>query len=148
VYASRGENFAKTMIRLAGERDQLRVVDDQVGVPTSAELIADITAHCVYQVIHNKALSKQAVGLYHLVPSGEISWHGFAQFVLKEARCLGGKMGVKPENIQAICTEAYPLPAKRPKNSRLSANKLQQMFNITLPDWQCQAKRMIREIYG
>jgi len=143
VYAARGNNFAKTMLRLAGERDSLNVINDQIGAPTGAELIADVTAHCL-----RTALTKPEVsGLYHLVAAGETSWHGYASFVLEQARQAGRDLKVTPDNIHAVPTSAFPTPAKRPNNSRLNTAKLQHTFGLTLPNWQTGVTRMLAEIF-
>ena len=146
VYASRGANFAKTMIRLAQEKDTLSVVSDQIGVPTSAELIADVTAHCIYQIRQNTILAQDATGIYNLVPNGEVSWYSFARFVIKQAQVLGCEMRFDADEIKPIMTAEYPLPAKRPLNSKLDTKKIRNTFNIYLPEWQIHASRMINEL--
>ncbi|MDD5580116.1 MAG: dTDP-4-dehydrorhamnose reductase [Methylobacter sp.] len=144
VYAARGNNFAKTMLRLAKERDQLQVVGDQWGTPTSAELIADITAHALHQAMKKPELA----GLYHLTASGETNWHGYACHVLTQAQMLGQSLKVKPSEVAPIATTNYPLPAARPKNSRLDTTKLQTTFGLHLPDWQVHVNRMLKETLG
>ncbi|OBY92649.1 dTDP-4-dehydrorhamnose reductase [Pseudomonas sp. AU11447] len=146
VYATRGANFAKTMLRLAKERDELRVIADQFGAPTSAELIADITALALQRLVHDSELIACASGTYHLVASGETSWHGYAQFVIGEAIRLGIDLRATPEHVAPIATSEYPLPAKRPANSRLANDKLQRTFDVRLPHWEYHAQRMIREL--
>lgn len=146
VYAARGSNFAKTMLRLARERDELKVVGDQVGVPTSAGLIADITALCLYRLSHDKAFGEQAVGTYHLSPSGETNWCDYAKYVIAEAQKNGITLRTRPENIHAITTSEYPLPAKRPANSRLDTKKLISTFGVYLPVWQTQVNRLVTGI--
>ncbi|MFJ3052128.1 dTDP-4-dehydrorhamnose reductase [Pseudomonas nitroreducens] len=146
VYATRGANFAKTMLRLAKERDELRVIADQFGAPTSAELIADITALALQRLVHDSELSACASGTYHLVATGETSWHGYAQFVIGEAIRLGTDLRATPEHVTPIATSEYPLPAKRPANSRLANDKLQRTFDVRLPRWEYHAQRMIREL--
>lgn len=148
VYASRGANFAKTMLRLAGERDELRVVADQVGAPTSAELIADVTAIVLTRLRHDSELQNYASGTYHLVACGETSWHGFAQFVIGKAIELGVPLKATPERVMPIGSADYPLPAKRPANSRLDNDKIQRTFDVTLPQWEYHAARMIKELIG
>ena len=144
VFASRGGNFAKTMLRLATERDRLAVVNDQFGAPTSAELIADVTALCLYRLMdHQKAPSLS--GLYHLVAAGETTWFDFACLVLKEAQAMGVVLKVPPESVLPIPSSEYPTPAVRPANSRLSTQKLQSAFSICLPDWQVHVRRMLWE---
>jgi dTDP-4-dehydrorhamnose reductase len=142
VFAARGGNFAKTMLRLAEERDQLNVIADQIGAPTGAELLADVTAHALRTVQSRPELA----GLYHLAASGETSWHGYAQFVIEYARQTGQPIRVQPEAIEAILTSAYPTPAKRPQNSRLSTQKLQSAFGLHLPDWKDGVQRILAEI--
>ena len=139
VYAARGGNFAKTMLRLAAERDALNVIHDQIGAPTGADLLADVTAH---------AIRARLTGLYHLVAAGETSWCDYARFVIEWARANGLPIKVAPEAIQPIPTTAYPTPARRPLNSRLSTAKLQQALGITLPTWQQGVQRMLTEIAG
>ena len=142
VYGARGGNFAKTMLRLAQERDSLTVIDDQVGAPTGADLLADITAHAIRAARQRPELS----GLYHLVAGGETSWHGYASFVLDYARCAGIPLKVAPEAIRPVPSSAFPTPAKRPLNSRMNTEKLQQIFDLNLPHWQLGVTRMLTEI--
>jgi len=142
VYAALGGNFAKTMLRLAQERDKLSVIDDQIGAPTGADLLADITAHA----IRTAQQKPEVAGLYHLVASGETSWHGYANFVIEFARKTGVALKVTPEAIQAVPTSAFPAPAKRPHNSRMSAEKLRRNFGVELPHWQFGVTRMLTEI--
>ncbi|MBU0688969.1 MAG: dTDP-4-dehydrorhamnose reductase [Gammaproteobacteria bacterium] len=142
VYAARGGNFAKTMLRLAQERDKLNVIDDQIGAPTGADLLADVTAHA----IRTAQQTPEVAGLYHLVAGGETSWHGYASFVLDYARKAGIELKVPPEATQAVLTSAFPTAARRPHNSRMSTKKLQQVFDLTLPDWRFGVARMLAEI--
>ncbi len=144
VYAARGGNFAKTMLRLAAEREALNVINDQVGAPTGADLLADVTAHAIRAVRARPELA----GLYHLVAGGETSWFDYARFVIEWARAHGAAIKVAPEAIQPIATSAYPTPAKRPLNSRLATARLQQAFGLTLPHWQAGVQRMLIEISG
>lgn len=145
VYAARGHNFAKTMLRLATERDALNVVADQLGAPTGAELIADVTAHMLRQIASNR-VSAELAGVYHLAAAGETSWHGFARFVLEHAQRNGVTLKVAPDQVGAITTEAYPLPAPRPHNSRLALGKLETAFQLKMPPWQQGVQRMLDEI--
>ncbi|WP_449431664.1 dTDP-4-dehydrorhamnose reductase [Pseudomonas putida] len=145
VYAARGNNFAKTMLRLAAERDSLNVVADQFGAPTGAELIADVTAHILRQIFSQQDASHLA-GTYHLAAAGETSWHGFAQFVLAHASLNGAALKVSAEQVGAISTEAYPVPAPRPRNSRLALAKLEDTFHLKMPPWQQGVQRMLDEI--
>ncbi|MGZ4970933.1 MAG: dTDP-4-dehydrorhamnose reductase [Methylobacter sp.] len=142
VYAARGGNFAKTMLGLAQERDRLSVIDDQIGAPTGADLLADVTAHSIRSVLQYP----DASGLYHLVASGETSWYGYASFVIDFARQAGLDIKVAADAIQPVPTSAFPLPAARPKNSRLDTRKLQNAFGLNLPHWQCGVTRMLTEI--
>jgi dTDP-4-dehydrorhamnose reductase len=142
VYAARGANFMKTMLRLAGERDSLRVVGDQVGAPTSAELLADVAAQILKQMWGNAGLR----GVYHCAAAGETSWHGYASFVIGEARRLGAPLKVDAANIVAITTADYPTPAARPANSRLDCSALERTFGLQLPHWQVHVLRTLKEI--
>lgn len=142
VYAARGGNFAKTMLRLAQERDFLSVINDQIGAPTGADLVADISAHAIRTALRNPDVG----GLYHLVAGGETSWHGYASFVIDFARQAGIEIKVTPEAIQPVPTSAFPLPAPRPKNSRLDTQKLKNTFGLNLPHWQSGVARMLTEI--
>lgn len=144
VYAARGNNFAKTMLRLAGERDTLGVIDDQLGAPTGAELIADVTAHAIVAWRAKPELS----GLYHLAAAGETTWCGYARYVLGLAEQAGTELKVKAEAVSALTTDAYPTLARRPANSRLDTHKLERAFGLQLPDWRLGVARMLTEIQG
>ncbi len=144
VYAARGGNFAKTMLRLAGERDTLSVIDDQVGAPTSAELLADVTAHALRAAQHRPELA----GLYHCAAAGETTWHGYARFVLAQAQALGQTLRAGPEQVHPTTTASYPTPAQRPLNSRLDTRKLQAALGLKLPHWEQGVARMLTEITG
>lgn len=143
VYAARGGNFAKTMLRLARERDRLTVIDDQLGAPTGADLLADVTAHAIRT--SSGADNANHYGVHHVVASGETSWHGYAKFVVEQARALGCELKVGVDAIDPVPTSAFPTPARRPKNSRLSTAKFQRAFDLTLPPWQLGVARMLRE---
>jgi dTDP-4-dehydrorhamnose reductase len=143
VYAARGGNFAKTMLRLAGERERLTVIDDQHGTPTGADLIADVTAHA----IRSAMLRPELAGLYHLVAAGETTWHGYASHVIAQARQRQADGGLKVSEIAPVPTTAFPTPAKRPLNSRLDTQKLQHAFGLVLPPWQQGIDRMLNEIF-
>jgi dTDP-4-dehydrorhamnose reductase len=145
VYAARGNNFTKTMLRLAQERDTLNVVCDQIGAPTGADLIADVTALALRQVL-SASDGAFLPSIYHLAAAGETSWHGYARFVLEQAQQKGMVLKVSPEQIGAISTDAYPVPAPRPRNSRLNTTRLQHTFNVTMPPWQQGVQRMLNEI--
>ena len=142
VYAARGANFAKTMLRLAQEREQLKVIDDQIGAPTGAELIADVTALALRAVLQKP----EQAGIYHLAAGGEVSWFDYARFVIEQARQRGLPIKVAPEAIEPIPTRAYPLPAKRPHNSRLDTRKLKQSFDLVLSDWRVGVTRVLGEV--
>jgi dTDP-4-dehydrorhamnose reductase len=142
VYAARGGNFAKTMLRLAAEREHLNVINDQIGAPTGADLLADASAHALRQLAHQPDLA----GTYHVVASGETSWHGYAQFVIELARAHGRAIKVQPDALLPIPTTAYPTPAQRPLNSRLSTQRFQEAFELTLPHWQSGVIRLLAEI--
>jgi len=142
VYGARGGNFAKTMLRLAGERDRLTVINDQIGAPTGADLLADVTAHALRVALQHPEVS----GLYHLAAGGHTSWHDYARFVIEFARQAGMNIQVAPEAIQPVPTSAFPLPAPRPKNSRLATCKVQNTFSLNLPPWQSGMTRMLTEI--
>ena len=140
VYAARGNNFAKTMLRLAREHEALNVIADQIGAPTGAELIADVTALALQKV----RLNSELTGIYHLAASGEVSWHGYADYVINFARSQGELLTVKVVN--PIDTTDYPTPARRPLNSRLNTQKLRDNLSLYLPDWQSGITRMLREV--
>lgn len=149
VYGARGGNFAKTMLRLAKERDSLSVIDDQIGAPTGADLLADVTAQAIRHVLpptgHNFLTQP---GIYHLAASGQTSWHGYARFVLDAARQAGVPLKVGPDDVSPIPTAGYPTPARRPLNSRLDTRKLQVTFGLSLPPWQQGVARMLAETLG
>ena len=142
VYAARGGNFARTMLKLAAERDALTVIDDQIGAPTGADLLADVTAHALRQLRADPGLS----GTYHCVAGGETSWHGYAQHVIEWARSRGLPVKVAPDAVRAVPATAFPLPAPRPLNSRLDTRKLRSAFDLNLPHWQGGVDRMLVEI--
>lgn len=142
VYAARGGNFAKTMLRLAQERDRLTVIDDQFGAPTGAELIADVTAHAIRQTMRDES----CCGTYHLAAAGETTWNGYARFVLETARALKPELHIKAQEVAPVPTSAFPTPARRPLNSRLDTTRLRHTFGLNLPDWQHGVRRMLAEI--
>ncbi len=142
VYAARGGNFAKTMLKLAAEREALTVIDDQIGAPTGAELLADVTAHALRVAQARPEVS----GLYHCTAAGETSWHGYATQVLRQAQATGVTLKVAPEAVQPIPTSAYPTPAQRPLNSRLDCRKFSDTFGLRLPEWQRGVERMLTEV--
>lgn len=142
VYAARGRNFARTMLRLAQEREQLSVVDDQWGAPTGADLIADVTAHAIRQVLHRP----ECAGTYHLSAAGTTSWHGYTRFVIDTALTLKTDLVFKAKDVIAVPTIAFPTLARRPLNSRLNTTRLRDTFGLTLPHWQVGVRRMLAEI--
>ncbi|MCY1669357.1 dTDP-4-dehydrorhamnose reductase [Rhizobium sp. SL86] len=144
VFGAHGANFAKTMLRLAGERETLGVVADQIGAPTSAALIADVSAHVIRQLAATKTTDLD--GIYHLVASGETNWHAYACHVIDYARAKGHAIQVAPDAIRAIATADYPTPAKRPANSRLDTRKLRDTFGLTLPDWKVGVDHVLEQI--
>ena len=144
VYAARGGNFAKTMLRLAGEREALTVIDDQVGAPTSAELLADVAVHALRAAM----VQPQLAGLYHCVANGQTTWHGYCQYVLEQAQVLGWNLKAGPAQVSRTSTASYPTPAQRPLNSRLDTGKLQTSFGLRLPHWQQGVARMLTERSG
>ena len=149
VYAARGGNFARTMLRLAREREVLQVIDDQIGAPTGAELLADVTAHAIRQA---STASTDLYGIYHLAAGGFTSWFEYANHVItlaRQAEQADTAIKIKAQTITPVPTSAFPTPARRPHNSRLDTRKLQTTFGLTLPAWQTGVNRMLKEInYG
>jgi len=137
VYSARGNNFMKTMLRLAKSKPELKIVADQVGAPTPARLIAQVTALAIGSNMPN--------GLYHLAPKGETSWHGFAQEIFRLAHQAGEQLSMGPQNAAPIPTSEFPTPAKRPLNSRMDLTKLEAALNMQMPDWQSQLALTLRE---
>lgn len=145
VVGAHGGNFAKTMLRLAADRDQLTVVADQFGAPTSAALLADITAHLVRQ--HAREGSEPfPYGTYHLVAGGETNWCDYARFVISEALAAGKTLKATPEAVRPLSTAEYPTPAKRPANSRLDTSRFRNTFGLRLPDWQEGVRHVLQQI--
>lgn len=142
IYATDGNNFIKTILRLAQQRDKLEVVNDQVGSPTGAELLADITAYTLFSLKHKPKVS----GLYHLVAGGCTSWYDFARFILEYARYVNFPLKIQSDTLLPITSKDFPLPAKRPLNSRLNTSKLENTFNLILPAWQTGVSRTLTEI--
>ncbi|EJB5573601.1 dTDP-4-dehydrorhamnose reductase [Citrobacter freundii] len=141
VYAGKGNNFAKTMLRFAKEREEMSVINDQYGAPTGAELLADCTAHAIRVALKQP----EVAGLYHLVASGTTTWHDYAALVFDEARKAGIKLAINKLN--AVPTSAYPTPARRPNNSRLNTDKFQKKFDLVLPEWESGVRRMLTELF-
>ncbi|MDH0646292.1 dTDP-4-dehydrorhamnose reductase [Pseudomonas sp. GD03858] len=142
VYAARGNNFAKTMLRLAQERETLSVIDDQFGAPTSAELLADVAALAIVAVRRQPELS----GLYHVAAAGETTWCRYARYVLDQAAAAGLPLKATAATVKAVGTDEYPTAAQRPGNSRLNTEKLQKAFALRMPEWQAGVARMLTEI--
>lgn len=130
VYAARGANFLRTILRLAAEREELRIVADQVGAPTWARLIAEATAHALRQAMQERSGGTFESGVFHLTAAGETSWHGFA------AAIVAGRGGLRVKTVTPITTAEYPLPAARPANSRLNTDAFRARFGLVLPDWR------------
>ena len=142
VYAARGGNFARTMLRLAGMKTELNVIDDQIGAPTGADLLADLTA----LMARAARVQPELAGTYHAVAAGATSWHGYARLVIETARARGVALTLPPEALLPIPTSAYPTPAPRPLNSRLDTRKLRERFGVHLPDWESGVRRLLDEI--
>ena len=142
VYAARGANFLRTMLRLASERETLRVIADQYGAPTGAELIADATAHALRRALE----CPEQAGLYHLAAGGETNWHAYARHVVAGAMARGQSLRAMPERIEPIATSDYPTPARRAANSRLDCRKFETAFNLSLPDWRLGVDRVLDEL--
>lgn len=142
VYSAHGNNFVKTMLRLGQARDALRVVDDQIGAPTAADLIADVTSVALHAYRHGQLPG----GLYHLSAAGATSWHGFATHILERARRNGVALAVDPDRIEPIPTTAFPTPAPRPANSRLSNARLETALGIHMPDWRVHASQVVDQL--
>ena len=144
VYAGRGHNFVRTMLRLAGERDELRIVDDQIGTPTWAHDIADATARIISAIRHEQAEGRFASGIFNLTASGATSWHGFAKAIFDDAKRHG--LLQRMPQLKPIPSVEYPTPAARPKNSRLAGERLSKRFGIALPDWRQRLSLCIAEM--
>lgn len=142
VYAARGGNFAKTMLRLARERDRLTVIDDQHGAPTGADLLADVTAHA----LRSLAAGAGQPGIFHVAAAGETTWNGYARFVVAQAQQAGQILKAGPEQVDKVPTSAFPTPARRPHNSRLDTSRFRAAFGLVLPSWEQGVTRMLHEI--
>lgn len=142
VYSAHGHNFVKTMIRFAQEKEALKVVADQIGTPTSAELIADVTslALAAYEA------GRLDGGLYHLTAAGETSWYNFAIYLLQQAENQSLQLKVSPNKVQPLLTAEYPTPASRPANSRLDTTKLEKALNIKMPNWKVHVDRVVQQL--
>lgn len=142
VYSSRGNNFIRAILRSAAERDTLEVVGDQVGAPTGAELIADVTAHAIRSAAARRAPS----GTYHLAARGETTWHGYARFLVENARRAGWPIRLNDDAIAAVGSDSLPAPAQRPRNTRLDVDRLEQTFELRLPDWHSGVARLLAQM--
>lgn len=146
VFAARGGNFARTMLRLAREREQLSVVADQFGAPTGAELLADATALALYRLALQGEQAAPLSGTYHLAAAGETSWHAYARHVLAQAQEFGAVLRAGPDQVLPIASSAFPAPAPRPANSRLDSGKFCTSFGMHLPDWRHHVNRLVAEL--
>jgi len=146
VFAPRGGNFAKTMLRLAKERESLNVVADQHGAPTGAELLADVTALALHRIAVPGTDAQHLSGVYHLAAAGSTTWHAYAQHVLAQAQSHGAELKAGPDAVQPIAASAFPTPAARPANSRLDCSKFSARFGVHLPDWRHHVNRLIAEL--
>lgn len=144
VYASRGHNFARTMLRLATERDELTVIDDQLGAPTGADLLADVTVHALRSAMLRPALG----GTYNVAASGVTSWFGYARHIVETARSAGQPVRVAPDAIRPVSSQALKTAAARPLNSRLDTTRLRDTFGLVLPHWTTGVDRMLAEVLG
>ena len=145
VFGARGGNFVKTILRLAKEKESLNVVADQVGAPTPAALIATVTGNVLSVLRHKPEMHGQGARIYHLTAANPLSWHGFAQCIVRQAEETAGfELRLTPEAIRAIPSSDYPTPAKRPANSRLDCSRLEQEFGLQMPDWQPYLARMMQ----
>ncbi|MDO9461217.1 MAG: dTDP-4-dehydrorhamnose reductase [Alphaproteobacteria bacterium] len=150
VYAARGNNFAKTMLRLAHERERLTVIDDQWGAPTGADLLADVTAHALRQAVQQMQQGRAHIGtdagIYHLAASGETTWSAYATHVLNHAKSAQPPAKLRVQEVVSVPASAFPTPARRPYNSRLNTRKLESTFGLALPDWRLGVDRMLAEV--
>lgn len=146
VYAARGGNFIRTMLRLAQERERLTVIDDQHGAPTSAELLADVTAHAIRRLTNTAPGTTELAGVYHLAATGQTTWHGYASHVLAEAKRLHPEIVLKVTEVAPVASGAFVTAARRPLNSRLDTAKLRKTLDLTLPPWQQGVDRVLAEI--
>jgi dTDP-4-dehydrorhamnose reductase len=142
VYGLHGNNFAKTMVKLALQREHLRVIDDQIGAPTGADLIADVTAQALHQVLSG---AHDGAGFYHLAAQGECSWHAYASHVIERARTIRPDWGWRVQQIEAVGSDAFVTAARRPLNSRLDTTHLQQQWGLVMPAWQSGVDHMLEQ---
>ena len=142
VYSVHGGNFAKTILRLARERTEIRVVSDQIGAPTGADLVADVTALALHRLSTDQELAGRAGGLYHLSAAGSTSWHGYARLLIESARAAGPALRVTPDRVLPIASAEYPTPARRPANSLLDTARLCATFGLAMPSWEAGVRRL------
>ena len=149
VYSDRGDNFISKILALAASRNELSVVDDQVGAPTHARLIADVTAHALNRIRQlNYSGQNDVHGIYHLSASGETTWHDYARQVMALSESYGKLLKVKPSQVKAVTSEAFPSIARRPKNSRLDCSRLERDTGLCMPDWRYQMNMTVKELVG
>lgn len=146
VFAARGKNFLRTMLRLAKEREEMKIVADQFGAPTWARSIADGTAHALATAMRERAAGAFTSGVYHMTSAGQTSWHGFADAIVASWRAVPGAAPLAVSRIVPIPTSAYPVPARRPANSVLSNEALKERFGIELPDWRYAVGLCVRDL--
>jgi dTDP-4-dehydrorhamnose reductase len=146
VFGSHGNNFLKTILKLIQEKDELSIVNDQWGSPTSASMLADVTYIIVKKMIESKNFSDY--GTYHVTSEGEINWYQYAVFIANEAMRFGLKLKLDPEQIKPLSTSEFPTPAKRPSNSRLNTDKIKKTFMIELPHWKKDVSEVMRKLFN
>ncbi len=146
VYAARGQNFVRTILHLAAERESLSVINDQIGAPTFAGFLADSTAKMIDFDKANAAIRAKHLGTYHVTARGEASWHTLASYAVQCALDCGATLKVTPARITAIPTSQYPLPAPRPSNSRMCVDKFEGTFGIACPDWRTDCRSVVTEL--
>lgn len=142
VFSRRGNNFTKTILRLAQQKDLIQIVNDQFGAPTGAELLADATAHAIRTAQERPGVA----GLYHLTAGGETCWYEYAQLILEVARKQGVKLRLTPRAVIPVATEDYPSAVERPLNSRLDTHRFTETFDLRLPPWESGVTRTITEL--
>ena len=146
VYGRHGGNFIRSVLRLAAEREELRFVSDQVGAPTGADLIADVTAHLLRSVTRSEiGTSEEPAGIYHLVAAGETNWYAYAAYILETVRAHPRAPALRARRLDPIPSQAYPTAARRPLNSRLDTRKIQKRFELALPDWREGVRRVLED---
>jgi dTDP-4-dehydrorhamnose reductase len=148
VYAARGRNFLRTILRLAAEREELRIVADQVGAPTAARLVADATAQIVARALAEQAAGTFTPAVLHLAAGGATSWHGFAECIVAGARGYPRAPSLKVRRLVPIASDEYPQAAPRPRNSRLDCSGLARRYGLELPRWECGVALCLEELFG